>query len=200
MAVIQRVIDAGFRKPLKAFQGTLHTAASTNRIVTSANMANVAYTIAAQPYCPSKITFTVTAGGTADTMGTIALVGTDIFDVAQSETITPVAGSTVTSTKYYKTVTSATQSGWVINPTGPSNDTIVVGVPATGGLYTKGYPLTVGVITGNIWLNPTTTAVADVTSVPFIAGDTIQNMVVDTLSLISDSSGGTFYAIVWDTK
>jgi hypothetical protein len=200
MAVIQRVIDANGQKALKVFQGTLHTAADTDRIVATTNMKVGAYDIAAQPYCPSLITVTTTAGGTADTQGTIVVVGTDIFGTAQTDTITPVAGTTVSGTKYFKTVTSVTGVGWVINATGPSNDTIVVGVPASGGLYTKGHPVTVGVITGNIWLNPTTTAVADVTSVPFIAGDTIQNMVVDTLSLISDSSGGTFYAIVWDTK
>lgn len=198
MAVIQRVVNCNNQKIRAFMSSTLPTAAVTNRIVTSANMANVAYTIAAQPYCPSKITFTVTASGTADTMGTIALVGTDIFGVAQSETITPVAGSTVTSTKYYKTVTSATQTGWTIDA-GAGNDTIVIGVPATCGIVCNGLPVSIYVITGNVWINPSTTAVADTTAIPLIAGDCVENLVVsNTLSLISDGSGGTFYAFVYE--
>jgi len=199
MAVTQRVLDFGFHKPLAILQGTLHTAADTDRIVATTNMKVGAYDLAAQPYCPSLITVTTTASGTADTQGTITVVGTDIFDVAQTDVIIPVAGSTVSGVKYFKKVTSVTGAGWVIDA-GAGNDTIVVGVPASGGLYTKGYPVTVGIITGNVWMNPLATAVADTTAIPYIAGDTVMNQVVDTLSLISDGSGGTFYAIIMDAK
>ena len=200
MAVIQRVIDANGQKALKVFQGTLHTAADTDRIVATTNMKVGAYDIAAQPYCPSFITVTTTASGTADTQGTITVVGTDIFGTTRTDTIVPVAGTTVSGTIYFKTVTSVTGAGWVIDA-GSGNDTIVVGVPASGGLYTRGYPVSVGIITGNVWINPITTAVADTTAIPLIAGDTVDNLVVagnGALSLISDGSGGSFYAIVWD--
>lgn len=197
MAVIQRSIDCNNQK-IKAFLSmTLNTAAVADRIVGSTNMKVGSYTVAAQPYCPSLITVATTASGTADTQGTITVTGTDIFGTVLTDTITPVAGTTVTGTKYFKTVTSVVGAGWVID-VGAGNDTIVVGVPASGGLYTRGYPVTVGIITGNVWINPTTTAVANTTSIPLIAGDIVQNLSVDTLSLISDGSGGTFYAIVWD--
>ena len=67
-----------------------------------------------------------TATGT-DTLGTLALVGTGLDGKVQSETITPLADSTATSTKIYRTVTSLTGSGWTING---GNDTIVVGCAA----------------------------------------------------------------------
>ena len=197
MAVIQRAIDCRNQKLLKLVSATLHTAADTDRIVTTTNMKVGAYTVAAQPYGPSLITVTTTASGTADTQGTITVVGTDIFDVAQTDVIIPVADSTVSGVKYFKTVTSVTGAGWVVD-VGAGNDTIVVGVPASCGLYTKGHPITLGIITGNVWINPLITAVADTTAIPLIAGDLVQNMVVDTLSIIADGSGGTFYAMIWD--
>lgn len=200
MAVIQRVISCNQQKVKAIVSSTLHTAADTDRIVTTTNMKVGAYTVAAQPYCPSLITVTTTASGTADTQGTVVVVGTDIFGKAITDTITPVAGSTVSGTKYFKTVTSVTGVGWVIDA-GAGNDTIVVGVPASGGLYTRGLPVTISIITGNAWINPLTTAVADTTAIPLIAGDTVENLVVppsSALSIISDNSGGSFHAIVWD--
>ena len=200
MAVTQRVLSCNNQKAKAILQGTLHTAAETDRIVATTNMKVGAYDLAAQPYCPSFITVTTTASGTADTQGTITVVGTDIFGTTRTDTIVPVAGTTVSGTIYFKTVTSVTGAGWVIDA-GAGNDTIVVGVPASGGLYTRGLPVTVGVITGNFWFNPITTAVADTTAIPLIAGDTLENIIPagnSALSIISDSSGGTFYAIVWD--
>ena len=200
MAVTQRVLSCNGQNAKAVLQGTLHTAADTDKIVTTTNMKVGSYTVAAQPYCPSLITVTTTASGTADTQGTITVTGTDIFGITRTDVIVPVAGSTVSGTIYFKTVTTVVGAGWVID-VGAGNDTIVVGVPASGGLYTRGLPVTVGIITGNVWLNPLTTAVADTTSIPLIAGDTVENLVVpggNALSLISDNSGGTFYAIVWD--
>jgi hypothetical protein len=106
------------------------TAAVANRFVTSTNMIVGAYTIAnASPVwqggCFVTVTHT-TATGT-DTLGTLALVGTGLDGAVQSETITPLADSAVTSTKVYRTVTSLTGAGWVING---GNDTIVCGVAA----------------------------------------------------------------------
>lgn len=198
MAVTQRVMNAQGKKIKALVRGTLHTAADPDKIVTTTNMKVGSYSIDAQPYCPSKITVTATASGTADTMGTITIVGTDIYGRTQSEVIVPAAGSAVSGSKIFKTVTSVTGAGWVID-VGNGQDTIIVGVPASGGIEAKGFDVTLGVITGNVWINDTITAVADATAIPLIAGDTVEHLLVsDTLSLISDGSGGTFYAIVWD--
>jgi hypothetical protein len=158
------------------------------------------YTIANQPYCPQLITVTATASGTADTMGTITITGTDIFDTVITDVIAPVAGSTVTGTKYFKTVTSVVGAGWVID-VGSGNDTIVVGVPQSGGISAEGYAVTLINEAGNIYWNDKVTAVADTTSMKMIAGDQIEHLVVPNgyaLSFIADGSGGTFSAIVWD--
>jgi hypothetical protein len=95
-----------------------------NRIVTSTNMKVGAYTVANQPYIPSKITVKSTAAGTADTMGTITIEGIDENDIPKTETLTPISGSTVTSETIFKTVFSVTGAGWVIDG---GNDTIMVG-------------------------------------------------------------------------
>jgi hypothetical protein len=107
--------------------------AITNRIVASANMKVGAYTVAAQPLVPSKLTVLATAGATADTMGTIAIFGTLADDSYITETVIPVSGQTVTTTNAFKSVITVTGAGWVISA---GNDTIIVGtaevsIPAT---------------------------------------------------------------------
>jgi hypothetical protein len=106
------------------------TAAVANRFVTSTNMVNAAYTLAnTTPAWQGGCFVTcahVTVAGT-DTLGTIALVGVGLDGRAQSETLTPVADSTVTSTKAYRTITSITGSGWAAVSTA---DTIQFGVAA----------------------------------------------------------------------
>lgn len=96
-----------------------------NKIVTSANMKLGAYTIAAQPITPAQLSVLATGVGGNDTMGTITFVGTDICGAALTETVTPIAGTTVYTTKMFASVTSATGADWVINST---NDTLVIGV------------------------------------------------------------------------
>jgi hypothetical protein len=96
-----------------------------DKIVVSANMKVGAYTIAAQPVAPSIIGVLVTAVGATDTLGTITIVGTAPDGSALSETITPVAATTVKTTNAFATITSVTGAGWVI---GEGNDTIKVGV------------------------------------------------------------------------
>ena len=107
------------------------TAAVTNRIVASANMKVGAYTIAnASPVWAGGAKITVThsqVGGVTDTLGTIAVVGKDLHGNAISETITPLDGTVATGTKIFRSVTSVTGAGWVIDT---GNDTIVVGVAA----------------------------------------------------------------------
>ena len=186
--------------PMKAFIGlsTLLAAADVDKIVTTVNMKVGAYTVAAQPSAPSLITVTATAVGTADTAGTIIVVGTDIYDRAQTETIIPVAGSTVTGTKYFKSIVSVTGAGWVIDA-GSGNDTITVGVPMAGGFDAKGRPVTFQVVSGNIWINDKITAVEGATAFKLTAGQTIDLVPrTEAFSIISDSSGATFQAIIWD--
>ncbi len=106
------------------------TAAVTNRFVTSTNMKVGEYTIAnASPVWSGGclVTITVTSVTGADTMGTITITGTDLTGAVISEALTPVADSTVTSTKIFRTVTAATGAGWVINT---GNDTVVIGCAA----------------------------------------------------------------------
>lgn len=106
------------------------TAAVTNRFVTSTNMANGTYTVAnASPTWSGGclVTATITAVTGNDTPGTLTIVGTGLHGLAQSETLTLVAAGTATSTKVFRTITSLTQAGWVINV---GNDTIVVGAAA----------------------------------------------------------------------
>ena len=107
------------------------TAADVDKIVTSANCKVGAYTIAsgAMPTGGAyHVTVSVTAGDTADTEGTLVVVGTDLDGVALTETLTPVVGTTVEGTSWFKTVTSATGVGWVIDAVEVTNDTITVGV------------------------------------------------------------------------
>lgn len=107
------------------------TAAVTNRIVTSTNMKVGTYTIAnASPVWAGGALITVShtqVGGVTDTLGTITVVGKDLAGQTISEVITPADGGTATGTKIFRSVTSVTGAGWVINT---GNDTIVVGVAA----------------------------------------------------------------------
>lgn len=110
------------------------TEADVDRVVTSANMKVGTYTIANSGTMPTggarKITLTHTSVDTTDTLGTVALVGTDFQDRAQTETLTPSADDAVTSTKFFKTITSATGAGWVIDAVETSNDTLTIGCAA----------------------------------------------------------------------
>lgn len=106
------------------------TALVANRFVASTNMANGAYTVAnASPAWQGgcRIVATITGVTGNDTPGTITVVGTDLAGNALTEVITLVAGGTATGAKVFRTVTSITQAGWVINT---GNDTIVVGCEA----------------------------------------------------------------------
>ena len=110
------------------------TAAVANQVVASTNMKVGAYVVANSGAMPTAgarhITVAATAGDTADTMGTIVVVGTDLNGTALTETLAPVAGSTVTGTKWFVTVTSVTGAGWVLDAAETTNDTLVVGCSA----------------------------------------------------------------------
>lgn len=123
------------------------TAAVADRIVASANMKVGAYTIANASAVWEggfKVTLTHTAVNAADTLGTVAIVGKDLFNNTITETITPVDGQAVTGTKIFRSITSATGAGWVI---GGGNDTITIGVAADS------YPAIGGGILHNVVIN-----------------------------------------------
>lgn len=149
--------------------------ATTNTIVTTTNMKVGSYTVAASPDVPRNITVTMTGVGGNDTPGTVLVTGTDNLGVTITETLTPVAGSTVAGTKAFKTVTSVVGAGWVINST---NDTIVFGV---GNLI--GLPTTLLTATGEA-LTTLSTTVANSATTGSTSG-------VRSLSTV-DASGGTY--------
>ena len=124
------------------------TAAVTNRLVTSTNMKVGAYTVANSGLSPWGGPFTVTATITAvtgnDTAGTLTVVGVGLSGQALTEVITLTDGVGGTGTKIFRSVSSITGAGWVINT---GNDTIVVGVG--DGSYVMGSGTLYGVVLNN---------------------------------------------------
>ena len=52
-------------------------------------------------------------------------------------------------------------------------------------------------VSGNIWINPLATAVADATALKLTEGQAIDLNVATSLSVISDATGGTYQVIKW---
>jgi hypothetical protein len=52
--------------------------------------------------------------------------------------------------------------------------------------------------TGNIWVNPSGTAVANATAIKLSAGDSISLTVAGNLSIISDVTGATYQYMIWE--
>ena len=108
------------------------TAAVANRLVTSTNMKVGAYTIVNSGVATWAGGFLVTlthatvAAGT-DVLGTVTIVGKSLAGQDQTEVFTPNADATVTGTKIFRSVASATGAGWVI---GGGNDTLTIGTAA----------------------------------------------------------------------
>jgi hypothetical protein len=101
-------------------------------IFTSTNMNAFGYTITNQPNQTRVITFSHVVTDTADTVGTIAVVGTNALDTVQSETIiVPTGTGRVQTLKMYKALTSLTPSGW--SKGGATPDTISCGWGPIGG-------------------------------------------------------------------
>lgn len=180
---------------IKRIKGFTNLKADDDKYVVSANMKVGAYTIAAQPAYPGRISITHTTVATGtDTLGTITIVGT-YNGRAITEVITPVADSTVYSTNYFDTITSITGAGWVI---AGGNDTIKVGVSADMKIEVRGLDITFANLVGNMWLNPLAPAVADSTAFKAITGVPIDLAVHDSLYVITDVTGADFEYIIWE--
>lgn len=157
------------------------TAAVTNRFVVSVNMANGAYTVAnASPTWSGGCLVTATITGVTgnDTPGTLTIVGTGLNGAAQTEVLTLTAGGLATSSKVFRTVTSLTQAGWVING---GNDTIVVGC-AAGNIACA----SLGKL-GGVLVNNTVATAATISD----ASGTI-------LTIPASQAAGTFYSFAVD--
>lgn len=98
-------------------------------LMASTSMKNGTYTLTAQPARAGVITATVTSVSTADTMGTLTLIGT-YNGISQTETLTPVSNQRVQSVKTYDAVTSIEGSGW---SSVDGTDQISFGVGPAGG-------------------------------------------------------------------
>jgi len=92
------------------------------------------YTLTADPDVPRNITVTHASVGTTDTLGTITVAGTDFNDEVISEEIIPIADTEVSGLKAFKTITSITGAGWVVDGVEATADTIIVGVGDALGL------------------------------------------------------------------
>jgi hypothetical protein len=110
------------------------TAAVTDQFVTSTNMVRGTYGAPANSGAmPGAGARHVTLGhaddqGTDNPLGTVAIVGTDLGGQVITETLTPVANTTVATTKWFKTVTAVTGGNtWVTNG---NADHVVVGCGA----------------------------------------------------------------------
>lgn len=105
--------------------------ADDNYFLISVDMQATAYTLdqttlpADNP--PRNVTITHTSGDTADTLGDAVVVGTNVDDDAINETITISADGVATGTKAFKTITSVTTAGWVIDGVEATADNIEVG-------------------------------------------------------------------------
>jgi hypothetical protein len=109
-----------------------------DRIVEETNMIVGAYTLAAQPPYPVNLNVTVdTDEDTADTMGTIVVTGIGFDGTAATDTITPIANTTVEGTTVFKRIYTVTGAGWVKDAVEGTNDTITVGIGETKAVPSK---------------------------------------------------------------
>jgi len=83
------------------------------------------------------VTCTRTAVGTADTPGTLVVVGKDLSGQTITETLVVGAhGVLVTGTKFFASLASVTGAGWVIDGVEATEDTITVGWDAQNAVAT----------------------------------------------------------------
>lgn len=174
---------------------TLLAAADVDKLVTTTAMKVGAYSIDAQPLAPSRASVTATASGTADTMGTVVFVG-KVRGVTDSETLTPVAGSTVYGSKYFESFTSITGVGWVIDA-GSGNDTLTCGISQDAAIYVGGQNISFIDVSGNIYVNPSEKATS-INGFLMVTGESLNLVSSDYLYITPDGSGATCKYIIWE--
>jgi hypothetical protein len=111
-----------------------------NGYLASTDMKVGAYTLIANvpTFGARHVTCTRTITDTADTAGTLVLVGKDLSGQTITETLTVGANSiVVSSSKYFAYLTSATGAGWVVDAVESTKDKLEIGwdeynVVATG--------------------------------------------------------------------
>jgi len=108
--------------------------ADDDKVVVQTTMKNGSYTVAASPDVPCNVTVTVAAVAGADTPGIITVTGLNPHNVAISEVLTPVAGSTVVGVCIFESISSVIGSGYTAVSTA---DNIKVGVGTLTGLKYK---------------------------------------------------------------
>lgn len=105
-------------------------AADDDRFLVSVDMKVGAYTLD-QTTIGSQgakhVMVTHTATNTADTLGTVTIVGRDLAGQTITEVITPVSGQAVEGTKWFRSLISATGDGWVIDGEEGAEDKIEIG-------------------------------------------------------------------------
>lgn len=78
----------------------------------------------------------------------------------------------------------------------------IIGVTAIDGTADSipciGEDMTFICVSGNIWINPKTTAIANTTALLLTAGQSVDMNIASALSIISDGSGGTYQCIIWE--
>lgn len=101
--------------------------ADVDRIVTSANWADGALTVAAQPDVPRNVTVTLTDADDS-VSGVCTIIGTDIRGrtITEVQTVVAGVGKAFTGTKIFASVTSATISG--TSGAAAGTDVVTVGV------------------------------------------------------------------------
>lgn len=108
-------------------------AADDNRIVTSADIADVVYTIAANVDTPRNLTVTLTDADDSVTAGTLVITGLDMMGRTIQESFDLTSGSGVlTGTKIFAKVTSV--EGSLVAGAVTIDDVLIVGVGTVIGL------------------------------------------------------------------
>jgi hypothetical protein len=179
-------------------QGEQVLTADDNAYVTSVDMKNGAYTIAAQPSFAKNVTVTHTATSTVDTLGIITVVGTDENDKAITEVITPLNGAVASGTKYFKTLTSITGSGWTAVA---GADKIIVGYGNLSAIPVNGKSITFYAPAGTVLVrltSPASVSGADSYIVPASTTIPLPDMTVMG-SLYVYCASGTIKYTIWNT-
>jgi hypothetical protein len=134
-------------------------AAAANGLVTSTNMTNAAYTLAAPVTnaVARNITATTSTVNGADVVGSLVITGTDITGATLTETVALATNGIAYGTKAFKVVSALTSTGHTATGT---NDTVVIGTGVKLGLPVPLPTGTVSVLTTVAGVPATTTATA----------------------------------------